>query len=254
MVWFKPRAFLITFSFLISVFTCEILAHDPQESVSFNEELFSLLGEDEEGIEFKTKKHYSARPVYRLLNYKPHYTSTGNVWRRPYPLQHSFGTRNIHQWSYFPLTSNNIPQVLQNIGSYKLLDLIRKAGLEKTLEGKGPYTVFAPTDQAFNELAAEELTKDDLRSILLQHVVPQTIRLYDMRNEQVLDTASGNQIEIFETSDGFTVGGSPLLTQYSDNIAENGIIHVIEKVIYPYRASKRKEESKRRTPLDDIEE
>ena len=128
-----------------------------------------------------------------------------------------------------------------------------KSNLEKMLGSKGPFTVFAPTDKAFEELNVKKLSEEDLRLIILQHIVPQRLRHQDLSDNQVLNTKSGNQLEVFQTPDGFMVGGSSLLSRYSDNVAHNGVVHVMKNVIFPYKASNRKADSEE-TKLDDIEE
>ena len=112
------------------------------------------------------------------------------------------------------------------------------AGLVETLKGAGPFTLFAPSDDAFAALPAgtvEELVKPDnkakLTAILLLHVVPGKVMAADVAG-QVMDpaTAGGATVHVDGTN-GVTVDGAKVVT--ADIECTNGIIHVIDGVLLP---------------------
>jgi uncharacterized surface protein with fasciclin (FAS1) repeats len=118
-----------------------------------------------------------------------------------------------------------------------LVAAVQAAGLVDTLKGEGPFTVFAPTDDAFAALPAgtvEELlkpeNKDKLTSILTYHVVPGKVMSADLSNNMMATTVQGGDITIM-TQDGVTVNGAKVIS--ADIETSNGIIHVIDAVILP---------------------
>ncbi len=107
----------------------------------------------------------------------------------------------------------------------------------KTLKGDGPFTVFAPTDEAFAALpegTVEELLKpenrDQLTAILTYHVVPGKVMSGDLSNGMEAGTVQGSNVTIM-TDGGVTVEGANVVT--ADVEATNGVIHVIDAVILP---------------------
>ena len=127
-------------------------------------------------------------------------------------------------------------------GSFKTLAAaLGAADLVGTLKGEGPFTVFAPTDDAFAKLPAgtvEELlkpeNKDKLRDILLLHVVPGKVAAADVVKLKEATTAGGGKLSI-STTDGVKVGtpsGSAKVVK-TDIPAKNGLIHVIDSVLLP---------------------
>ncbi len=127
-------------------------------------------------------------------------------------------------------------------GSFKTLAAaLSAADLVGTLKGVGPFTVFAPTDDAFAKLpagAVEELlkpeNKDKLRDILLLHVVPGKVAAADVVKLKEATTAGGGKLSISAT-DGVKVGtasGSATVVK-TDIPAKNGLIHVIDSVLLP---------------------
>jgi len=127
-------------------------------------------------------------------------------------------------------------------GSFKTLAAaLGAADLVGTLKGNGPFTVFAPTDDAFAKLPAgtvEELlkpeNKDKLRDILLLHVVPGKVAAADVVKLSEAKTAGGGTLSISAT-DGVKVGtasGSATVVK-TDIPAKNGLIHVIDSVLLP---------------------
>ncbi len=123
---------------------------------------------------------------------------------------------------------------LNGFGS--LVDLVGEAGLTETLQGEGPFTVFAPTDDAFAEITAP--TGSELESVLLYHVVEGEVFAADLSDGQVVTTASGESFTV--NVDGGS--GAVTITDGSDNtvnvtvtdvLASNGVIHVIDGVLLP---------------------
>ena len=121
-------------------------------------------------------------------------------------------------------------------GNFKtLVTAIQAAGLVETLKGKGPFTVFAPTDEAFAKLPAgtvEGLLKDKakLASILTYHVVPASVMAKDVKPGDV-KTVNGKTIKV--TSAGGKVMVNDATVTSTDIAASNGVIHVIDTVLLP---------------------
>jgi len=136
----------------------------------------------------------------------------------------------------------NIVEVLQANGATQLVDLAVKAGLGETLTGDGPFTVFAPTNEAFGELPAElvqSLVADTemLKKVLLYHVVSGVISSDMADNDIKLDSVQGSPllVNLYLKSkfyDGFiTVNGKRVVK--ADKKASNGMVHFIDGVILP---------------------
>ncbi|HEX2570902.1 MAG TPA: fasciclin domain-containing protein [Polyangia bacterium] len=121
-------------------------------------------------------------------------------------------------------------------GQFKtLVTALKAADLVKTLKGPGPFTVFAPTDEAFAQIPADQLAallkdKEKLTAILTYHVVPGQVMAADVVKLQTAKTVQGGSITI-DTSDGVKVDGAKVIK--TDIVAKNGVIHVIDKVIMP---------------------
>jgi uncharacterized surface protein with fasciclin (FAS1) repeats len=120
-------------------------------------------------------------------------------------------------------------------GDFKTLAVaLEKAGLIDTLKGKGPFTVFAPTDAAFAKVPKKDLDalladKSKLASVLTYHVVPGTVMAKDVKAGKV-KTVQGSDLTL-STSDGVKVDGANVVK--TDIVADNGVIHVIDSVVLP---------------------
>ena len=134
--------------------------------------------------------------------------------------------------------SMDIVDTAANAGSFEtLLAAATAAGLVDTLKGEGPFTVFAPTDDAFaalpegtvESLLMEE-NKDQLTAILTYHVVPGKVMSSDLTNGMEATTVQGSAVTIM-TEGGVTVEGANVVQ--ADIEASNGVIHVIDSVILP---------------------
>ena len=119
-----------------------------------------------------------------------------------------------------------------------LVNAVGAAGLVETLKGPGPFTVFAPTDDAFAALAPgtlEELLKPEkvetLKAILTYHVVPGKVMAADVAN--LVSTVTVNGAELKVTIQDSTVMVNDAKVTTTDIVASNGVIHVIDKVLIP---------------------
>jgi uncharacterized surface protein with fasciclin (FAS1) repeats len=130
----------------------------------------------------------------------------------------------------------DIVDVAVSAGTFKtLVAAVKAAGLVETLKGKGPFTVFAPNDDAFAKLpkgTVEGLLADlpKLKSILTYHVVAGRVTAADVMKLTTAKTVQGQSVT-FQTNGGVKVNGANVVT--ADVQADNGIIHVIDTVILP---------------------
>ena len=130
----------------------------------------------------------------------------------------------------------NIVETAVKAGSFKtLVTAVQAAGLAQTLSSPGPFTVFAPTDEAFARLPAgtvENLLKDKakLTAVLTYHVVAGRHPAADVITKSSLQTVQGQSIRI-DARDGVKVNDARVIAP--DVLTDNGIIHVIDRVILP---------------------
>ncbi len=120
-------------------------------------------------------------------------------------------------------------------GFETLVTAIKTAGLVETLKGDGPFTVFAPTDEAFAKLpegTVEALLKDKekLAAILTYHVVPGKVLAKDVAGITSAKTVQGKSLKI-STASGVKVDNANVIK--TDIMASNGVIHVIDAVVLP---------------------
>jgi uncharacterized surface protein with fasciclin (FAS1) repeats len=134
----------------------------------------------------------------------------------------------------------NIVEVATAAGDFNTLArAIQAAGLNDTLSGPGPYTVFAPTDEAFakipreqlNELITNESQRDLLRRILTYHVVPGRVMSSDLMNGTMLRTMAGGDLRITIDAGKIMVDNASIVQP--DINASNGVIHAIDTVLMP---------------------
>ena len=136
-------------------------------------------------------------------------------------------------------TSNDIVDVALAAGSFNTLAAaLQAAGLVETLKGEGPFTVFAPTDEAFAKLPAgtvESLLKpenrDKLVAILTYHVVSGRLMASDVVGREYLKTVQGQKIKVSLKGDKAMVDDAVIIK--TDIETSNGVIHVIDSVILP---------------------
>ena len=123
-------------------------------------------------------------------------------------------------------------------GAFKtLVAAVQAAGLVETLKGAGPFTVFAPTDDAFAKLPANVVAdllkpenKAKLQGVLTYHVVAGKVLAADVLKLKTAKTVQGQEIAI-DTTDGVKVDGAKVVK--ADVLCSNGVIHIIDSVILP---------------------
>jgi len=129
----------------------------------------------------------------------------------------------------------DIVETAKAAGSFNtLVTAIQKAGLVETLKGKGPFTVFAPTDAAFAKVPKSQLDallsdKAMLTKVLTYHVVSGKVMAADVKAGSVKSVA-GNNLTV-TTTNGVMVDNANVVK--TDIIASNGVIHVIDSVLMP---------------------
>lgn len=141
-------------------------------------------------------------------------------------------------------TPDNIVVLASNTGSLStLVSAVKAAELVDTLQGTGPYTVFAPTNDAFAKLPAGTLdtllkpeNKEQLKAILTYHVVPGEVMASDLKDGQQITTVqggtltvkiSGGQVQLIDAK------GNVAIVEKADVDASNGVVHVINGVLLP---------------------
>ncbi|HSA54441.1 MAG TPA: fasciclin domain-containing protein [Gemmatimonadaceae bacterium] len=122
-------------------------------------------------------------------------------------------------------------------GSFKtLVAAVQAAGLAETLKGKGPFTVFAPTDEAFAKLPAGTLDallkdKEKLAAVLTYHVVPGNVRAAQAMTLSSAKTVNGQALSIAVRNGSVMIDNAKVVK--ADIAASNGVIHVIDTVVLP---------------------
>jgi uncharacterized surface protein with fasciclin (FAS1) repeats len=137
----------------------------------------------------------------------------------------------------YAANKGDIVATASSAGSFNtLLAAAKAAGLVETLQSAGPFTVFAPTDEAFAKLPAGTVENllanpDQLRAILLYHVVPGKVMAADVVNLSSATTAEGSDIAIRVADGGVMIDNANVTA--TDIETSNGVIHVIDTVILP---------------------
>jgi transforming growth factor-beta-induced protein len=135
--------------------------------------------------------------------------------------------------------SMNIVQTAIGAGSFKtLVAAVQAAGLVETLSGKGPFTVFAPTDEAFAKLpkgTVEELLKPEnkakLTAILTYHVVAGNVMSTDVVKLKSAKTVQGQDLSVMVADGKVMINNAQVIK--ADIVASNGVIHVVDTVLLP---------------------
>lgn len=119
-----------------------------------------------------------------------------------------------------------------------LVAAVKAGDLVETLQGDGPFTVFAPTNEAFAALPEGTLesllkpeNKDKLIAILTYHVVSGEVKSTDLKNGMKASTVQGSSVEVGITDAGVKINDANVTS--ADIMASNGVVHVIDKVILP---------------------
>jgi uncharacterized surface protein with fasciclin (FAS1) repeats len=121
-------------------------------------------------------------------------------------------------------------------GSFNtLVSALEAAGLVDTLKGEGPFTVFAPTDEAFAKIPEDQIqallaNKTQLTEVLTYHVVAGSVMSSDLENGMMVETLQGGNLSI-NTTDGVMVNDAKVVQ--ADIVCTNGVIHAIDTVLMP---------------------
>ena len=134
--------------------------------------------------------------------------------------------------------TKNIVETAIEAGSFKtLVAAVTAAGLAETLQGEGPFTVFAPTDEAFAKIPADTITdllkpenKEKLTGILTYHVVSGKVLAADAAKLTTAKTVNGQEIKI-DATDGVKINDATVTT--ADVETSNGVFHIIDTVLMP---------------------
>jgi uncharacterized surface protein with fasciclin (FAS1) repeats len=138
--------------------------------------------------------------------------------------------------NFFP----DIVDAAASSGMNKLVEAVKAAGLVDTLKGPGPYTVFAPTDEAFNKIPKAEwdmLLSDaaKLKEVLTFHVVEGKMMASDIAQHEYLQAVSGGELKIdnkrWHLHRNMKVNGANIINP--DLVVDNGVCHAIDKVLMP---------------------
>jgi uncharacterized surface protein with fasciclin (FAS1) repeats len=141
-------------------------------------------------------------------------------------------------WAIAADKQKDIVDTAVGADSFKtLVAAVKAADLVETLKGEGPFTVFAPTDEAFAKLPKGTLdsllkpeNKEKLQAILTYHVVPGDVRAADVVKLKEAKTVQGQMLKI-DTKDGVKVNNASVVK--TDIVCTNGVIHVIDTVVLP---------------------
>ena len=120
-----------------------------------------------------------------------------------------------------------------------LVEAVKAADLVEVLKGEGPFTVFAPTDEAFSKIPAKDLQaliadKEALRKVLTYHVIPSKMLSGQARSVMSAKTVNGETVDIkgsYSYGNSIKINDAKIIK--ADIIAANGVIHVVDRVIMP---------------------
>jgi len=146
------------------------------------------------------------------------------------------GYTGAGKYGHKAVTGDIVDVAASNAQFSTLVTAVKAAGLVDTLKGDGPFTVFAPTNAAFDKLPAGTLEKllgdiPALKNILLYHVVPGKVMASDVVNVDTASTALGKAVNCKVVGDHVMINNAKVVK--TDIEASNGVIHVIDTVILP---------------------
>ncbi|MFM2139342.1 MAG: hypothetical protein RJA57_1649 [Bacteroidota bacterium] len=137
-----------------------------------------------------------------------------------------------------PAVSDVVDVAIGSPDHTTLVTAVKAAELVETLKGAGPFTVFAPTNAAFNALPAGTVEgllkpekKADLTNILTYHVVAGSLKAADLVDGQKLKTVQGGELTVSVKDGNVTINGAKVTA--ADLTASNGVVHVIDAVVLP---------------------
>ncbi len=150
----------------------------------------------------------------------------------------SIGIVACSNTEHYSMKKDIVDVAVENGSFNTLVAAVQAADLVDTLKGEGPFTVFAPTDDAFAKLPAGTVetllkpeNKDQLVAILTYHVVPGKVMAADVMKVDSSSTVNGQSFMISKNDGNVMVDNAKVLA--TDVIASNGVIHVIDSVILP---------------------
>lgn len=188
-------------------------------------------------------KHHQMRKMQKMMWYKKHKGDLppGHPMRDKYDAKSGKSVEDKEAGknpasAAGPAPTENIIDTAVNAGNFTtLVEAIKSAELVDTLNQAGPFTVFAPTDEAFARVpetirAALVADKNALAELLTYHVLPGEVTAADAATLNSAKTVQGSKVQI-DSSDGVVVDGARVVA--ADIRASNGIIHVIDTVMIP---------------------
>jgi uncharacterized surface protein with fasciclin (FAS1) repeats len=132
-----------------------------------------------------------------------------------------------------PPVSGGILDVLAEAGQFsQLLAAIDAAGLTETLSGPGPFTLFAPTDEAFGQAGELPTEPEALQAVLLYHVVEDSLSAFELMSLGSVATAQGGELAISVDAGQIVLNGVSTVT-ISNVLGSNGVVHVVNSVLVP---------------------
>ena len=172
------------------------------------------------------RSYYPGYPIPHWHEYRPAYKQPANKKQQSVDSPESTASE----------TSGNIIDTATSAGSFSsLINALNASGLSETLQGTGPFTVFAPSDRAFAKIpesirAAILADKEALTELLTYHVIAGEVNAAAIERLSSAETVQGSTLSI-DTSNGIKVDGANVVA--ADIRASNGIIHVIDTVLIP---------------------
>lgn len=158
-------------------------------------------------------------------------TTTGNM--------NTTATNAMNTMTNKVMSPSVVSTVMQAGNFSTLIALLNMAGLSDVLEGNGPFTLFAPTDAAFAKLPQETLeslmqpeNREQLKSILTYHVVPNKMTAQEIMGSNAASTVSGAMLPFKSTKENEVQVGSASVVR-SDMMSTNGVVHIIDQVLIP---------------------
>jgi uncharacterized surface protein with fasciclin (FAS1) repeats len=173
--------------------------------------------------------------IYNSSRGNPQQTAQSNPDSRNQPAQDG---KTPNSSDAAPATKNLVEEAASSKQFQTLIKAIKAAGLEETLAAKGPYTIFAPTDEAFAALpegSLEQLLQPENKELLVHllnyHVIPGSVTKSQIKAGQI-KTLLGDPVTVDVSKEGIVTVNNAKITQ-ADIQVSNGIIHVVDQVILP---------------------
>ncbi len=182
----------------------------------------------------KMKKAYDSKPIYYptvMMRYNGHSGMSEYAMKDAGHRAKKTANMTGYGKDGQPVYKMHSPDIIDTAVSARafntLLSAVQAAGLEGTLRGEGPYTVFAPSDEAFAKLPQGTLEglladEDKLKKVLTYHVVPGKVMAADLVTRRSVDTVEGSALPARDIS-----------VSKADIVASNGVIHVVDEVLIP---------------------